>query len=348
VEARAVIEILPLPHALHIVFDTVNRVYRLLLLLPPQASTLARRIDGLHYLEITIFTLIAIAYYGVAVWFLVRYRARPGRDHGPLIQAPVLIGMWGGGLFAVFTLLWLIGQWEFRQIRTAPANAVDVYVTAKQWMWEFAYTDGGSSVGVLYVPVNQPVRLLLTSRDVIHSFFVPAFRLKQDAVPGTYTTLWFDATQTGTYPIECTQMCGPGHSTMLAQVAVLSREDYDRWRADEASPAIDSDGASPVEAGRRAAADFGCLKCHTIDGQPHIGPTWLGLYGSQEQLQNGERVIVDPAYITESMMDPTAKIVAGFPPIMPSFQGIVTPADTAALIEYMKSLGDPKSRGGRP
>ena len=340
------------PPSLWIVLETINRVCQTILLLPAQASTIAAHTDALQYFELTIYTLISVVYMGATVYFLLRFRRRSG-DDAPEVTAPRLVMGYAFGMFAIFSVFWYIGYVQFKTIRTAPARATDVYVTAKQWTWEFAYTQGGASVDVLYVPVHQPIRLLLTSRDVIHSFWVPAFRLKQDVVPGTYNTLWFEATTPGAYQVMCAQMCGPGHARMWAQIVVLGPNDYERWRRGAppevsrasvglAEPLANDSGPRPFETpaamGQRAAAQFACLKCHTLDGQPHIGPSWLGLYGSQELMQDGSRVTVDEAYITESMMDPAARIVNGFQPVMPSYQGIVAPADTAAIIEFMKSL----------
>jgi cytochrome c oxidase subunit 2 len=344
------------PPSLWIVLEAINHVYQTVLLLPDQASTVAAKIDALHYFQITCYTLIAIAYFGVAIYFMLRYRRR-GDDEAytPLVTAPALVMGVGVGMFALFLVFWFISYREYKTIRTPPAHALDVYVTAKQWMWKFASTEGGASVGVLYVPVHQPIRLLITSRDVIHSFFVPAFRLKQDAVPGTYTTLWFEVKDPGTYRVMCAQMCGPGHARMWGQIVALSQRDYARWREGEAPPVdraalglpdrLPGDTGpqpafDPAALGQRAAAQYGCLKCHTIDGQPHIGPTWLGLFGSDEPLADGTRVHVDEAYITQSMMDPTAAIVAGFQPVMPSYEGLIDPSDTAAIIEFIKSLRD--------
>lgn len=215
-------------------------------------------------------------------------------------------------------------------------------------MWKFSYPDGPASVGALYVPANRPVRLHLTSRDVIHSFFVPEFRIKRDAVPGMYTMAWFEAVEPGRYPILCAEFCGTGHSMMRGEVVVLRPADYAAWLDGRApAAAVDAmEAGAPgleglvrlAELGRDAAARHGCFECHTIDGTPHIGPTWLGLYGSWEMMRDGERIYVNEAYITESMMDPQARIVAGFSPVMPSFLGQISPAETAAIIEYMKSL----------
>mgnify|MGYP001239093268 FL=1 len=261
------------------------------------------------------------------------------------------------GLFGLFILFWGIGFRQFVNMSVPPDDAIDVYVTAKQWMWKFSYPEGRASVGVLYVPAGRPVRLHLTSRDVIHSFFVPEFRIKRDAVPGMYTTAWFEATRPGRFQILCAELCGTGHSMMRGEVVVLREMDFMAWLDDRvplddrgefaAGMPGERDRTEPrgleaprrlAELGRTAAARHGCLECHTIDGTPHIGPTWLGLYGSRELMEDGEEVVVNPAYITESMMDPQARIVAGFPPVMPSFLGQISPAETAAIIEYMKSL----------
>jgi cytochrome c oxidase subunit 2 len=231
-----------------------------------------------------------------------------------------------------------------------------VYVTAKQWMWKFAYPEGNRSIAVLYVPVNRPVELVMTSRDVIHSFYVPDFRVKQDVVPGRYTTVWFEVPEPGRYPIFCTEYCGTGHSMMRGEVVALAPADFDRWLASQSErqriagqsyvpPAVPGEGAPPemlslVVLGRNAAAEHGCLRCHTLDGSRHIGPTWAGLYGSVIPLRDGSVAVADDAFITASMMDPQARIHAGFPPVMPSFQGQIDPADTAAIVELIRSLRD--------
>jgi len=344
------------PPSLRILIEAVNRVFQLILLLPAQASTVAESVDWLQYFELSIYTLISILYFAAAIYFILRFRRRSEHENTPEVTNHGIVIAWSIAVFAIFVVFWFIGYVQYRHMRTPPDDAIDVYVTAKQWTWKFAYTEqGGASVGVLYVPVNRPIRLLLTSRDVIHSFFVPTFRLKQDAVPGTYTTLWFQVTRPGTYQILCAQMCGVGHQRMWGQIVALDGPDYERWRRGQtpevARAAVgltenlpgESGPPTPVtptEQGRRAAETFACLKCHTIDGQPHIGPTWLGLYGSQELLADGTHARVDEAYITRSIMDPTADIVAGFQPVMPSYQGLVGPSDVAAIIEYLKSLRD--------
>lgn len=340
----------------------MNELARWLLNLPPQASTAASRIDFLHYFVIGVTMLGAFGVFAAAFFFIVRYRRR---DDGP---TPRIVGSLKtevfviGGLLSLFLLIWVVGFRQFIELKTPPAGAMEIYVTGKQWMWAFAYPKGPASKGVLYVPVNRPVKLLITSRDVIHSFFVPAFRLKQDAVPGRYTMAWFEATQVGTYPIFCAEYCGSSHARMLGDVVVLSQPDFEKWLAEpgglvaEARPV--AQGVAPIfdpqqrlglaSRGEREAADAGCLRCHTLDATPHLGPTFSGLFGSTRQLQGGDTVIVDEAYMTESMMDPLAKVAMGFPPIMPSYRGRLSPVQVAAILEFIKTLQPTDARATHP
>ena len=251
---------------------------------------------------------------------------------------------------SLFLLWFRIGFGQFVALTTPPKDAMDVYVTGKQWMWKFAYPDGPNGLDVLRVPATRPVRLLLTSRDVIHGFFVPAFRLKQDALPGRYTQTWFTATAPGIYPVYCSQYCGTSHSRMRAAIEVMDPDAFDRWRERERrgrvldrDTALGAPDSRPPESdliakGRDLAASTGCLKCHSIDGTPHIGPTWRDLYLRTERLADGTEVLADEAYLTESMMDPRAKQVAGFALVMPPYAGKLEAPETAALVEYIKSL----------
>lgn len=213
-------------------------------------------------------------------------------------------------------------------------------------MWKFAYPSGSHTVDTLYVPVERPVRLLMTSRDVIHSFFVPEFRVKHDAVPGRYSSVWFTATKPGTYHILCSEYCGTDHSRMRGEVVALSSGDFDRWLGQDggggpADPELRSvDGQEPslAQRGITLAAKHGCLRCHTLDGAPHIGPTWRGLYGAHVPLESGGEVLADAAYLTESMMDPQLKLHRGFGPVMPSYIGYLQPGEVSAIVELIKSL----------
>jgi cytochrome c oxidase subunit 2 len=233
---------------------------------------------------------------------------------------------------------------QYRTLQTPPPNAIPIYVTAKQWMWKFAYPDGPTSSDVLAVPVGRPVKLIMTSRDVIHSFYVAEFRIKQDVVPGRTLTTWFEAIEAGTYDVLCTQYCGTRHSLMRAQIVALSEADYARWLDAARSPlalrGAKGDGQGLAEQGHRIAAERGCLRCHSTDGTAFIGPTWANAFGRQRRTADGREVLVDEGYLTESMMDPRAVIAAGFAPVMPSYQGALTPTETSAIVEYIRSLRD--------
>lgn len=349
----------------------MNELLRRILNLPPQASTVARDIDGLHYFVITV-TMIGAAAVGIAVvYFVLRYRRsarrggdqtpdeRSGRSQGgmPLAFEFGVIGF----LVSLFVLWWIIGFRQFVDLQDPPEDSLDVYVTGKKWMWSFAYPGGGASNTVLYAPVDRPVRLVLSSRDVIHSFYVPAFRIKQDALPGRTTTAWFEATEPGTYDLFCAEYCGAGHSTMRGQIVVLSAVEYQEHveelpRVEIASGRYDEPSVlggevtgqplSLAAMGERVATERGCLRCHTVDGAPHIGPSWARLYGSRVPLAGGGSVVADEAYLTESMMDPRAKVHLGYRPVMPPYQGLLTAAETGALVEYIRSLRevDPATR----
>jgi len=343
----------------------VNEYLRRFLFLPRQMSTVAYDLDQLHYFVILTTMAGAVLVTLVGGYFLVRYRRPDLTTHGAnpdarvrphvLFKVSALIG-----LAVLFLVFWVIGLREFVRLRIAPEGSIDVYVTAKKWMWKFAYPAGARSIAQLYVPVGRPVRLVMTSRDVIHSFFVPEFRVKQDVVPGRYTTVWFEAVAPGRYPILCTQYCGTGHSTMRGEVVALRPDEFERWLGGQdpggarlagpryVEPQIGLADAAPVvplslvRQGERVAAEQGCLRCHTLDGTPHIGPTWVGLIDSMVPLEGGGEVVADVAYLTESIMDPLAKLHRGYPPVMPSYLGKLGAGDVAAIVEFIKSL-----RGGR-
>jgi cytochrome c oxidase subunit II len=336
----------------------MNDLLRRLLFLPPQASTVAPSIDHLHYFVILTTMAGATAITIIGGLLLIRYRR--GRVPAPL-PAPT-IPLWVelgiiGGLLTLFLSWWAIGFMQYLRLRVPPEDTLDVYVTAKQWMWRFTYPDGSGSIATLYVPAGRPVKVILTSRDVIHSFFVPDFRVKQDAVPGRFTTAWFTVREPGVHQILCAEFCGTSHSTMRGEVVALAPEDYTRWLAAR-SPTENRPGGtyrepasvdefahgeltSLVREGERAAARHGCLRCHTLDGSPHIGPSWAGLYRSEVRLSGDRTVLADESYLTESMMDPLAKVVAGFTPVMPTYRGLLQPAEVAAIVELVKSLQTP-------
>jgi cytochrome c oxidase subunit II len=329
----------------------MNESLRRLLFLPEQASTFASKVDSLHYFVIITTLLVSTAVGLTALLFFVRFRRRSETQTTPLLNPP----WWLETLFVVvplsFFLAWFArGYRDYVEMRNPPKSAMDIYVQAKQWMWKFSYPGGPNGIGVLRVPANRPVRLLMTSRDVIHSFYVPAFRVKQDVLPGRYSETWFEAVEVGRYQLLCAEYCGTNHSNMRAEVIVLHPEEFDNWLADQRrGRALQQDGAPSTEEEPIAQADlvrqgealavrFGCVKCHSIDGSPHIGPTWLDLYLRREPLEGGQTIIADEGYLTESMMEPRAKIVRGFDPVMPTFKGRLAGAEVAAIVEFIKSL----------
>ncbi|GHG77488.1 cytochrome c oxidase subunit II [Comamonas sp. JC664] len=325
----------------------MSELLRRILFLPDAASSLAPRVDRLHFFIIVTTFIVGAGIGLTGLIFLVRYRRGRAEALAPVMTAPAWLEAAFAGVPLAFFLLWgALGFQDYIWARTPPREALDVYVTGKQWMWKFAYPGGPGMVGVLHVPTGTPVRLLLTSRDVIHSFYVPAFRVKMDALPGRYTEIWFEAVRPGRYRVLCAEYCGLDHSRMRAEVVALEPGAFETWRARQRSEPTWASGEGEEESllgplaaeGRVVAAKQGCLQCHTLDGTPHIGPTWLGLYGREEPLASGGSVRADVAYLTESMMDPLAKVVAGYAPVMPSFHGRLSAAEVGALIEFIKSL----------
>ncbi len=325
---------------------------RTLLRLPEQASTFAYRVDRLHFIVAGTTVVAALTVGTAALALFWRYRIRV---HGQLtedVKAPLwLEGLIVGVPLAVFLAWFAVGFSDFVFFTSPPKQTLDVYVEGKQWMWKFAYPEGPNGLDVLRVPSGRPVRLLMTSRDVIHSVFIPAFRAKMDVLPGRYTSLWFEATREGTFPLFCTEFCGTGHSAMVGEVVVMAPAAFDAWleaqRRGRRGPVQDgaplpSEHPAPLGdlrvQGQRVAAELGCFKCHTVDGTQHIGPTWRGLYGRKRTFLDGSARVADEAYLTESMMDPGAHVVAGNANIMPTYRGRLAGPEAAALVEFIKSL----------
>jgi len=321
---------------------------RAILALPRGASTVADEIDLLHLFVISVTMIMSTFVFAAAAWFTARYHRRhegqlTERVTASRLHESVVIG----ALLGLFLLWWLIGYRQYLELRKEPEDAEIVYVDAKQWMWKFAYPDGRTSNDILTVPVGRPVKLVMTSRDVIHSFYVPAFRVKMDVLPGRYTTLWFEAKEPGTFPIWCAEYCGVSHSLMRGEVIALPADEFARWQESGAVAKVESDcgrgpgscgGEDLVSRGRSVAERRQCVACHTLDGQPHVGPTWSRLYGSERLLTDGRRVIADEAYLTRSMMEPSREVVAGYREVMPVYQGLLSAGETAALVELIRSL----------
>jgi len=218
----------------------------------------------------------------------------------------------------------------------APKDALEIKATGQKWFWTFDYPNGANSMNDLVVPVGKPVKLLMSSQDVIHSFFVPDFRVKMDVLPNRYTITWFEALNVGEYDIYCTEYCGKGHSEMLGKVKVMTEDEYSAWLE---SAAVDiPEGMSLEEAGEMLYTSKACATCHSIDGSPGVAPSFLGKFGSMERLVDGSDQLVDENYIRESILNPQSKVVLGYQPVMPTYQGVITDRQIDALIAYMKTL----------
>ncbi|MCI0684615.1 MAG: cytochrome c oxidase subunit II [Gemmataceae bacterium] len=300
-------------------------------LFPAQASTIAPLVDGVFW-ELTAVTAFFTVLIAVMIMvFAIKYRRRsqelPRRIEGSLrlelfwTIVPLVIVMY---LFYHSTSVY------FTMI-TPPADAMDVYVVGRQWMWAMQHTGGQREINTLHVPVGRPVKLTMTSQDVIHSFFVPAFRIKQDVLPGRYTTLWFQATRTGKFHLFCTEYCGTNHSTMRGTVHVMEPRDFELWQESQA------DGSLAAE-GRKLFLKLQCVVCHSADARAR-GPVLEELYRKDVPLEAGLRATADDNYLRESILNPRAKIVAGYQPIMPPYEGEVTEEQVIQLVAYLKTLG---------
>ncbi|HEY3490100.1 MAG TPA: cytochrome c oxidase subunit II [Candidatus Deferrimicrobiaceae bacterium] len=300
-------------------------------------SRVAGRIDSVFLFIVVIALIFFFLTQGTLIWFAWRYRRRKGNEgeSTPYITGNRLLEtLWvvipSALVLAIFAYGWIV----FRDIRTAPAGAADINVVARQWLYEFRYSDGRSSINEVRVPLGKPVRFVLTSSDVLHGFYLPAFRIKQDIVPGRYTDLWVQPEKAGSFDIYCTQYCGTGHSTMRAKMIVMDAADYRRWVAGERKP----DLAPPWMKGKGLVERYGCLGCHGVDGVDRIGPTFKGLYGRKVEMSDGSALIADESYFRESILDPTAKVVKGFDPVMPTYKGTLKEDEIAEIIAWLKTV----------
>lgn len=309
------------------------------LYLPPPSSTIAGEVDSLFYFifyaSLVLFALVMMA----TAYFIFKYRRRgeaeltSGVAHNTKLEIawtviPAIL------VFIVF--IW--GFKTFLKMNVIPNDALEIKATGQKWFWTFDYPNGANSINDLVVPVGQPVKLLLSSQDVIHSFFVPDFRVKMDVLPNRYTLTWFEATKTGDFDIFCTEYCGKGHSEMLGHVKVMSETDYNAWL--EKSAVDIPEGMSLEEAGAQLYSSKACITCHSVDGRPGVAPSFKGRFGSQQSMTDGSTILVDENYLRESILNPQAKVVAGFQPVMPTYQNVLKDRQIDALIAYIKSLQD--------
>ena len=317
------------------------------LFFPEQVSTFAGTVDSLYYFIFWLSTFFFVLVVGLMAYFVMKYRRVEGQtpSASPSHNTPLEV-FWS--VIPGFLVLIIFG-WGFAgymDMRSPPAETYEINVTASMWNWNFKYPTGAVD-NQLHIPVNTPVKLVMRSQDVIHSLYVPAFRIKQDVVPGRYAGMWFQATQTGDYDLFCAEYCGQKHSDMITKVVVHEvdvsaltepgQQTFDQWMEIASDPL--QGGKIPLaQAGEKVVNMFGCLQCHSVDGSQKVGPSFKGFYGKDVAIKDVGNVKMDEQYIRESILEPNAKIRLGFEPKMPSFKGSMKDEWIDAVIAYMKSI----------
>lgn len=297
----------------------------------PEASSIAPRVDVLFWYMVGLCGFVVVGIFSTMIYLAVKYRKGSKADRsGKHKQSIGIEATWTLVPFGMFLAVFIWSLFIFARLHSPPKNAQTVYVVAKQWMWKIQHPGGQREIDMLHVPLGETTRLVMISQDVIHSFGLPAFRLKQDVLPGMYTDLWFRPTETGRFSLFCDQYCGLDHSKMIGQVVVMSPAAYARWL--EKNPAPESVAAHGAALFRSA----GCSGCHGANASVHA-PDLDGLYGRPVHLADGSTVVADDRYIHDSILLPDKQIVAGFAPIMPSFQGQLSEEEILALVAYIKS-----------
>src|SRR5688500_9772258 len=306
-------------------------------LFPEAASTMAGKVDALYLFLVAMSAFFTLLIAASVIYCAVRYRRRSPDEVGGSFHASMLLEVtWTviPLLIVLFVFFWGVRVF-FAQYRP-PAGALEITATGKQWMWRFQHPDGQREINSLHVPTGQPVRVEMISEDVLHSLFIPVFRTKMDVVPGRYTSLWFEATKPGTYHLFCTEYCGTEHSGMIGQVVVMEPGEYQRWLAGGAASS-----RPPEQVGAELFTSIGCDTCHVEAGGGR-GPSLRGVFGHEVALSTGERVVADASYLRRSILEPTAQLVAGYQPIMPTYKGQISEENLFRLIAYIRGLS-----GGR-
>lgn len=303
--------------------------------MPPKASTTAPAVDFAFNYLLLISTFFFVLIVVLMVAFVILFRRRPDVQQADAPSHSTALELtWTFIPIALVVTVFYFGFTAFMNMKTSPRNAYEIRVTGQKWSWMFTYPDGTTSP-LLHVPVNRPVRLTMTSEDVIHSLFVPAFRVKMDLVPGRYTQAWFEAVTPGEFDLYCAEYCGTGHSDMLSKVVVHKPGEFEKW-LEEAANILER--LSPVEAGRELYVRNGCSACHSTDGSAKVGPSFKGIYGQTHEFSNASPTRVDDNYIRESILEPMAKIRQGYQGVMPTYKGRLKDKQITAIIEYIKSL----------
>jgi cytochrome c oxidase subunit 2 len=305
------------------------------LLSPVAVST--ERVDNLFTFILALSAIFFTAIVTTLAYFVVRYRRRSAGQRTSAMHGNTKIEVVWAVIPAI--LLIVIFAWGYRDflyLAVAPRDAIEVRVTGQKWSWTFDYPSDGISTNELTVPAGRPVKLVMSSMDVIHSFYVPAFRVKRDVLPNRYTVMWFEALEPGTYDVMCAEYCGTGHSQMLTKVHVVGDKEYEDWVG--SGGGMSGEGMSSAEFGKMLFNKQGCATCHTVDGMKKVGPSLLRRFGQQERFRDGSEVQIDDNYLRESIMEPNARVVSGYDPVMPTYAGRLKDKQVNALIDYIKSL----------
>jgi cytochrome c oxidase subunit 2 len=325
------------------VFSTGQAMFAALQLFPEQASTHAERVDAFFFFMMAVSAFFSVLIAALIIYFAVKYRRRSDKDRPAHIEGSLTLEIaWTGIPLLLTMIMFYWGAKLYFDIARPPANCMEIYVVAKQWMWKLQHQKGQREINQLHVPVGKPVKLTMISQDVIHDFAVPAFRLKQDVIPGRYTTTWFEATRPGEYHIFCDQYCGTNHSIMIGKVVVMPQADFGKWLARGPDDSLAAKGG-------RLFRKLQCITCHSMDSQARA-PALEGLYGRTVHLRDGREVTADDGYIRKSILYPDADIVAGFEPIMPVYElkndggreqesQQLSEEEIRQLISYIKALG---------
>ena len=301
-------------------------------LFPEQASTMAPRVDQLYFFLLGVSVFFATLILILIIAFAVKYRRRSDDEQPRPISGNLgLEILWTVVPLSLTLVMFVWGARLFFITFYPPTDALEINVVAKQWMWKVQHAEGRSEIDELHIPTGRPVKLIMTSQDVIHDFFVPAFRVKNDVLPGRYTTLWFEATKPGAYRLFCSQYCGTQHSGMIGHIIALEPAEFQTWLSGGAV------AVSMATAGENLFRKLGCISCHAANDSGR-GPSLAGLLGKAVRLQSGATVTADENYIRESILEPQAKIVAGYPSIMPTFKGLISEDGIMQIIAYLKSL----------
>ena len=300
-------------------------------LFPAEASTIAPYTDALYFFLVAISLVGLVFVTALIFYFSIRYR----RDKNPVATqvegSTILEATWTIIPLALFLVVFVWGGLLYFRIYNPPSNSMNIYIVGKQWMWKAEHPGGQHEINALHVPIGQPIQLTMISQDVFHSFSIPDFRVKREVIPGRYSTVWFQATDAGTYHIFCTQYCGTLHSGMIGEVTAMAPADYKKWLDESTS------GTSLAQNGERLFASMGCNACHSGNAAAR-GPSLAGVYGSKLTLTDGSQVLVNDAYLRDAILNPSQHVTAGYAPIMPTYQGQISEDGLIDLVEFIKQL----------